>query len=206
MACLARPSLCGLFVGKHGWPGESSAMACMINPRNLIGWNSWRHASCRHDFIILECRSTVPDGFGADCLQLMQPNLTCWLALQAIRLASTDARDLVPRLLQLLMVEPRGAETLGRAIAQKAVDLPGWIWLPWIPQLMTSLQRPEVAVSRRILSAAASSFPQQMYWHVRPSMLAMKDAAVKAVQDAKAQVTMAVSSGASLFHMAMCAL
>jgi hypothetical protein len=65
---------------------------------------------------------------------------------------------------------------------------------------MTSLQRPEVAVSRRILSAAASSFPQQMYWHVRPSMLAMQDAAVKAVQDAKAQVTMAVSS-AWLFRM-----
>lgn len=108
--------------------------------------------------------------------------------LQAIRLASTDARDLVPRLLQLLMVEPRGAEMLGRAVAQKAADLPGWIWLPWIPQLMTSLQRPEVAVARRILSAAAGSFPQQLYWHVRPSMLAMKDAAVKAVQDAKAQV------------------
>ena len=111
------------------------------------------------------------------------------MPLQAIRLASTDARDLVPRLLQLLMVEPKGAETLGRAVAQKAADLPGWIWLPWIPQLMTSLQRPEVAVARRILSAAASSFPQQLYWHVRPSMLAMKDAAVKAVQDAKAQVT-----------------
>ena len=112
--------------------------------------------------------------------------VTPWL--QAIRLASTDARDLVPRLLQLLMVEPKGAEVLGRAVAQKAADLPGWIWLPWIPQLMTSLQRPEVAVARRILSAAASSFPQQLYWHVRPSMLAMKDAAVKAVQDAKAQV------------------
>ncbi|KAL4439666.1 hypothetical protein ABPG75_002667 [Micractinium tetrahymenae] len=112
---------------------------------------------------------------------------TCYL--QAIRLASTDARDLVPRLLQLLMVEPKGAEMLGRAVGQKAADLPGWIWLPWIPQLMTSLQRPEVAVARRILSAAASAFPQQLYWHVRPSLLAMKDAAIKAVQDAKAQVS-----------------
>lgn len=117
-----------------------------------------------------------------------QPPLLCG-TMQAIRLASTDARDLVPRLLQLLMVEPKGAEMLGRAVAQKAADLPGWIWLPWIPQLMTSLQRPEVAVARRILSAAASSFPQQLYWHVRPSMLAMKDAAVKAVQDAKAQAS-----------------
>lgn len=109
------------------------------------------------------------------------------LPSQAIRLASTDARDLVPRLLQLLMVEPKGAEVLGRAVASKASDLPGWIWLPWVPQLMTSLQRPEVAVARRILSAAAAAFPQQLYWHVRPGMLAMKDAAVKAVQDAKAQ-------------------
>jgi len=117
-----------------------------------------------------------------------QPLLLCG-AMQAIRLASTDARDLVPRLLQLLMVEPKGAEMLGRAVAQKAADLPGWIWLSWIPQLMTSLQRPEVGVARRILSAAASSFPQQLYWHVRPSMLAMKDAAVKAVQDAKAQAS-----------------
>lgn len=99
------------------------------------------------------------------------------------------------------MVEPKGAETLGRAVAHKATDLPGWIWLPWIPQLMTSLQRPEVAVARRILSAAASSFPQQLYWHVRPSMLAMKEAAVKAVQEAKAQVH--YSSDASP-HVPMC--
>ncbi len=118
----------------------------------------------------------------------VRPGFLFVFVMQAIRLASTDARDLVPRLLQLLMVEPKGAEMLGRAVAQKAVDLPGWIWLPWIPQLMTSLQRPEVAVARRILSAAASAFPQQLYWHVRPSLLAMKDAAVKAVQDAKAQV------------------
>jgi len=97
----------------------------------------------------------------------------------------------VPRLLQLLMVEPKGAEVLSRAVAQKAADLPGWVWLPWVPQLMTSLQRPEVAVARRILSAAAGAFPQQLYWHVRPGMLAMKDAAVKAVQDAKAQVCLA---------------
>ena len=94
----------------------------------------------------------------------------------------------MPRLLQLLMVEPKGAEVLARSVAQKAADLPGWVWLPWVPQLMTSLQRPEVAVARRILSAAAGAFPQQLYWHVRPGMLAMKDAAVKAVQDAKAQV------------------
>lgn len=110
------------------------------------------------------------------------------LPSQAVRLASTEARDLVPRLLQLLMVEPKGAEVLSRVVAQKAADLPGWVWLPWVPQLMTSLQRPEVAVARRILSAAAGAFPQQLYWHVRPGMLAMKDAAVKAVQDAKAQV------------------
>ena len=89
------------------------------------------------------------------------------------------------------MVEPKGAEVLSRAVAQKAADLPGWVWLPWVPQLMTSLQRPEVAVARRILSAAAGAFPQQLYWHVRPGMLAMKDAAVKAVQDAKAQVCLA---------------
>jgi hypothetical protein len=111
----------------------------------------------------------------------------------------------VPRLLQLLMVEPKGAEMLGRAVAQKAADLPGWIWLPWVPQLMTSLQRPEVAVARRILSAAASSFPQQLYWHVRPSMLAMKDAAVKAVQDAKAQAnarSAAAAAAAAAAHQA----
>lgn len=120
--------------------------------------------------------------------------------LQAIRLASTDARVLVARLLQLLMVEPKGPDVLGRAVAQKAGDLPGWIWLPWIPQLMTSLQRPEVAVARRILSTAASSFPQQLYWHVRPNMLAMKDAAVKAVQDAKAKVISVVLEVSSPFQ------
>ena len=35
-----------------------------------------------------------------------------------------------------------------------------WVWLAWLPQLLTSLQRPEVVYTKRILVDLARIFPQ----------------------------------------------
>ncbi len=108
---------------------------------------------------------------------------------QGIRLSTTEAKMLVPRLLQLLMLDQNGSECVGRTLAQQAADLPSWVWLPWIPQLLTSLQRPEMAAARRVLAAAALSYPQLMYWHIRSTMQHLKEIAVQAVSAAKERVS-----------------
>jgi transformation/transcription domain-associated protein len=108
---------------------------------------------------------------------------TCFV--QGIRLSGTEARSLVPRLLYLLMLDSQGFKVVGSVLLQSAGDLPAWVWLPWVPQLITSLQRPETPAARRILVAAAQAHPQHIYWHIRPMIPPLKDAAIKAVTAAK---------------------
>lgn len=102
---------------------------------------------------------------------------TCYT--QGIRLSGTEARNLVPRLLQLLMLDVNGPVAVGRALISQAGDLPTWVWLPWISQLLTSLQRDEYVVARRILVAAAAQHPQYVFWHIRPAMALLRDQAHK---------------------------
>lgn len=104
---------------------------------------------------------------------------------QGIRLSGVEARNLVPRLLHLLMLDVNGAEIVGRQLMQLAGELPTWVWLPWVPQLITSLQRPETQVARRILVTAAMQHPQYMYWYIRPVLMHLKEAALNAVKAAK---------------------
>lgn len=109
--------------------------------------------------------------------------------IQGIRLSGLEARMLVPRVLQLLMLDVHGSTVVGRSLISQAGDLPTWVWLPWVPQLLTSLQRDDCAVARRILLACASQHPQYMFWQVRPSYGMMRDQAIKALSSAKDRTT-----------------
>ena len=42
-------------------------------------------------------------------------------------------------------------------------QVPLWVWIAWIPQLLVSLQRPESLHCKRILTLLALSYPQA--WH-----------------------------------------
>ena len=39
-------------------------------------------------------------------------------------------------------------------------QVPLWVWIAWIPQLLVSLQRPESLHCKRILTLLALSYPQ----------------------------------------------
>ena len=41
-----------------------------------------------------------------------------------------------------------------------AMQVPLWVWIAWIPQLLVSLQRPESLHCKRILTLLALSYPQ----------------------------------------------
>jgi transformation/transcription domain-associated protein len=40
------------------------------------------------------------------------------------------------------------------------MQVPLWVWITWIPQLLVSLQRPESLHCKRILTLLALSYPQ----------------------------------------------
>ena len=102
--------------------------------------------------------------------------------IQATRASASQGGSLVPRLLHLLILDVNG-QLVGKHLLQHVVDIPAWVWLPWLPQMITGLQRPEEETVRLILGMAATHYPQYVYWHMRPALAHMKDVANKSIVD-----------------------
>jgi len=53
--------------------------------------------------------------------------------------------------------------------------LPEWIWLPWIPQLLSSLGRVEGSIVSKILRGLLALYPQALYFGLRAYYLERRD-------------------------------
>ena len=49
---------------------------------------------------------------------------------------------------------------VGHAVERGAREVPLWVWLPWLPQLLMGLQRPEAPVIKQLLVHIAAAYPQ----------------------------------------------
>lgn len=78
--------------------------------------------------------------------------------LQAIRNGSSAARSMLPRVLGLLSFDDVGG-VVSRALAS-AADMPLAVWLPHLPALLSSLQRPEQRIVKPLLIQLGLNFPQ----------------------------------------------
>ena len=68
--------------------------------------------------------------------------------------------------------------TLGpicKAFSRFADGVPLWIWLTWIPQLLTSLSRPESPVVKQILAKLSRTYPQATYYQIRAYVHDLKE-------------------------------
>jgi len=57
-----------------------------------------------------------------------------------------------------------GRASWGAAFDRHIDNVPYWVWLAWIPQLLLSLQRPEQAYTKAILFKVAAMYPQALYY------------------------------------------
>lgn len=102
--------------------------------------------------------------------------------LQGIRLGSQTARNLIPRLLHLLSFENAHGAISGQ-ITKNVADIPPWVWFLWVPQLLASLQRPEVQHVKLILQTVSSAHPQSIYYPLRTYMLSLRESAQRGVAE-----------------------
>lgn len=61
-------------------------------------------------------------------------------------------------------------EGCAKVISTLRNDLPAWLWLPWIPQLIAMLGRKEALVVRPILAQIGTLYPQAIFFHIRAYM------------------------------------
>eukprot|EP01029_Cantina_marsupialis_P010647 TRINITY_DN241_c0_g1_i4.p1 TRINITY_DN241_c0_g1~~TRINITY_DN241_c0_g1_i4.p1 ORF type:complete len:4473 (-),score=800.75 TRINITY_DN241_c0_g1_i4:399-13817(-) len=66
-------------------------------------------------------------------------------------------------------------DQMGQIFQQHSQQLPVWKWLMWIPQLLSSLSRPEGPYLKPILFSIAKQFPQALYYILRAKYLERKE-------------------------------
>ncbi|TDH64928.1 uncharacterized protein CCR75_008854 [Bremia lactucae] len=123
------------------------------------GWLSWGHY-CYRLFLVRKD------------LALASQTIACYL--QAIHYRCNSARLMIARVLWLLnMDDQRGV--LIQTFETHGKQLPIWIWIIWIPQLLMALGRPEAPQIRGLLRGLSAKFPQALYYTMRAFFLENRD-------------------------------
>lgn len=79
--------------------------------------------------------------------------------LQGIKFGIPNSRSHLARVLYLLSFDTPN-EPVGRAFDKYLEQVPHWVWLSWIPQLLLSLQRTEAPHCKLVLLKIATVYPQ----------------------------------------------
>lgn len=79
--------------------------------------------------------------------------------LQGIKFGISNSRSHLARVLYLLSFDTPN-ESVGRAFDKYLEQIPHWVWLSWIPQLLLSLQRTEAVHCKQVLLKVATVYPQ----------------------------------------------
>lgn len=79
--------------------------------------------------------------------------------LQGIKFGVSNSRSHLARVLYLLSFDTP-SEPVGRAFDKYLDQIPHWVWLSWIPQLLLSLQRTEAPHCKLVLLKIAIVYPQ----------------------------------------------
>lgn len=79
--------------------------------------------------------------------------------LQGIKFGIPNSRSHLARVLYLLSFDTPN-EPVGKAFDKYLDQIPHWVWLSWIPQLLLSLQKTEAPHSKLVLLKIATAYPQ----------------------------------------------
>ncbi|CAN8229179.1 unnamed protein product [Cochlearia groenlandica] len=106
----------------------------------------------------------------------LEYTISCFL--QGIRFGVSNSRSHMARVLYLVSFDTKN-EPVGRIFNKHLDQVPHWVWLSWIPQLLLSLQRTEAPHCKLVLLKIAAVFPQALYYWLRTYLLERRDAVNK---------------------------
>ena len=105
--------------------------------------------------------------------------------LEALRVdTSEQSRDRIPQCLSMLAADGRQYGSICRTLQARGATTSAWCWLPWIPQLLSSLCRVEAPAVKPILINILKDHPQALYYSLRSFFLERRDVE-KSVPDHK---------------------
>jgi transformation/transcription domain-associated protein len=96
--------------------------------------------------------------------------------LEALRVdTSEQSRDRIPHCLSILAADGREFGSVCKTLQARGASTPAWCWLPWIPQLLSSLCRIEALAVKPILVGILKDHPQALYYSLRSFFLERRD-------------------------------
>lgn len=114
------------------------------------------------------------DSMAKKFVQYYAQAMGCYL--EAVKCdSSEDSRIFIPRVLLCLAKDGTNPDLLCQTFDKYALTIPAWIWLPWIPQLLSSLCRAEAKTAKSILTSILSAYPQSLYFSLRSFYLERRD-------------------------------
>jgi len=112
----------------------------------------------------------------------VQQTATCYL--QGVKNNVQESRHELINVVQMLAFSANH-QPVGLALARHIDELPAWIWIPWIPQLLLSLVHNEAPHAKAILLRVVQAHPQAIYYQLRTCLLERRDYAARATQTAR---------------------
>lgn len=114
------------------------------------------------------------ESMGKKFVQYYAQAMGCYL--QAIQCdTSEETRLFIPRILLCLAKDGSKPDLLCQTFEKYSLALPPWVWLPWIPQLLSSLCRSEAKTVKAILNSVLFAYPQALYYSLRSFYLERRD-------------------------------
>jgi transformation/transcription domain-associated protein len=97
--------------------------------------------------------------------------------IEAVQIdANEKTRIHLPKCLWILTKDGSSSPgVLCQTLESRGTKLPPWVWLPWIPQLLTGLCRAEGRAIKSILSRVVKAYPQAVYYSLRAFYLERRD-------------------------------
>ncbi|KAE8010614.1 hypothetical protein FH972_006971 [Carpinus fangiana] len=145
------------------------------------GWISWGNYC---DMVYKETNDEIWLEYAVSCF------------LQGIKFGVSNSRSHLARVLYLLSFDTPN-EPVGRAFDKYLDQIPHWVWLSWIPQLLLSLQRTEAPHCKLVLLKIATVYPQALYYWLRTYLLERRDVANKSELSRLAMAQQRLQQGVS---------
>ena len=174
----------GTFLVSIGGTKEANQSYCnalQICPTHGSAWESWGKLCCQIGLAAEKQtdKETPDDGSkesssSQKSTQYFAQAMGCYI--EAILLGSSrKTRVNVPKLLWMLSKDSSSTGVLCTTFRSRATQLPAWVWLPWTPQLLTSLCRQEASAIKSVLSTIVKAYPQAVYHPLRAFFLDRRD-------------------------------
>ena len=106
--------------------------------------------------------------------QYLAQSMGCYF--EAIQLNTHEwARLHLPKCLLMLVKDGTTPGVLCQTLENRGAALPPWVWLPWIPHLLSCLRRNEGRAVKAILVRLVKAYPQAVYYALRAFYLERRD-------------------------------